>query len=81
MTALLRQILVLDLDRGGAGLFEAAHRVHRVQDTAETGIAIDNDGNIRRAADLPDEEANVVLADDAEVGHSHRSRHRGARQI
>ena len=81
MAALLGQDLVLDMDRAGARILEGAHHVHDVQRLAVAGVAVDQHRQPRRARDLPDEEADLVDRDDAEVGQPHRRGHRRARKI
>ena len=81
MAALLRQDLVLDMDRAGARLLEGAHHVHDVQRLAVAGVAVDQHRQARGARDLADEEADLVDRDDAEIGQAHRGRHRRAGKI
>ena len=50
MAAFLRQQLVLDMHRAGAGILEAAHHVHDVQRLAIAGVAVDQQRQARGAA-------------------------------
>ena len=81
MAAFLRQQLVLDMNRAGAGFLEHADHVHDVERFAVTGVAVDQQRQARGADDLAHEERDLVDRDDAEVRQSHRGRHRRARQI
>ena len=81
VAAFLRQQLVLDMHRGGAGILEAAHHVHHVERLAVAGVAVHQQRQAGRAGDLADEEAHLVHRDHAEVGDTHRCGHRRARQI
>ena len=81
VAALLRQQLVLDMHRRGAGVLEAAHHVHDVERLAVAGVAVDQQRQTGGARDLADEEAHLVHRDHAEVGDAHRGGHRGAGQI
>ena len=57
MAAFLRQQLVLDMDRAGAGFLERAHHVHDVERLAVAGVAVDQHRQAGGAGDLADEEA------------------------
>ena len=81
VAAFLRQQLVLDVHRGGAGILERTHHVHDVQRLAVSGVAVDQQRQAGGAGDLADEEAHLVDGDHAEVGHAHRGGHRRAGQI
>ena len=81
MAAFLRQQLILDMHRAGAGILEAAHHVHHVERFAVAGIAIDQHRQAGGAGDLADEKADFIYRDNAEVGQAHRGRHRRAGQI
>ena len=72
MAAFLRQQLVLDMHRAGAGILEDAHHVHDVQRLAVAGVAVDQHRQARRAGDLADEKRDLVDGDDAEIGQAHR---------
>ena len=81
VAAFLRQQLVFDMHRGGAGILEAAHHVHDVERLAVAGVAIDQQRQPGRAGDLAHEEAHLVHRDDPEIGQAHRGGHRRARQV
>ena len=81
VAAFLRQQLVLDVHRGGAGVLEAAHHVHDVERLAVAGVAVHQQRQAGRAGDLADEEAHLVDGDHAEVGQAHRRGHRGTGEI
>ena len=67
VAALLRQDLVLDLHRGGAGVLKRPDHVHHVQRFAKAGVAVHQHGKLRCAGNLPDEEADILDREDAEV--------------
>ena len=81
MAALLRQDLVLKMDRACARFLEGPHRVHDVKRFAISGVGVDQQRQARCAHDLANEEGHLVYRDDAEIGQTHRCRHRGAGEI
>ena len=68
--AFLRHELVFQLDRVGAGTLERAHGVPHVEGAAETGVGVDDDGQLDRVARRGRVLHQVGQADKAEVGHA-----------
>ena len=81
MPALLRQQLILDVHRGCAAILETAHHVHDVEHFAIAGVAVDQQRQISRAADLSDEETDLLDREDAEVRQAHGCAHGGTGEI
>ena len=81
VAAFLRQYLVFDLHRGGAGVLQLAHQTHDVERLAVAGIAVHQ----HRQASSPDELASGVAqffqGNHAEVGQGHRRAERRAGKI
>ena len=76
MAAFLRQQLVLDVHRAGAGVLEAAYHVHHVQRLSVAGVAVHQHGQTGGAGDLADEKTNVVHRDHAQIRQAHGGAHR-----
>ena len=82
MAAFLRKLLILDLDRGDAGLLIAAHSVADIEQTAVAGIGIGNDRRLGHFRNAPDAIDHLRIAGKARVRQAQRGRNRAvARHI
>ena len=46
MPAFLGQNLILQLDRGGAGVLQIAHQTHDIERLSVAGVAVDNERQV-----------------------------------
>ena len=68
MAAAFRLLLVLDVHARHARALELAHRARDVERTAEAGIRVDQQWQVRRGRDPPRVLEYVVERRDAEIG-------------
>ena len=68
MAAALGKILVLELDRVGAGALELAHRAHHVERVAVAGVGIDDQMRADAVADQRQRLGHLGHGDEADVG-------------
>ncbi len=68
MAAALGKVLVLELDRGGAGALELAHGAHDVERIAVAGVGIDHEMRIDAVADQRQRLRHLGHGDEADVG-------------
>ena len=61
------KLLILDLDRGDAGLLVAAHRVTDIEQSAIAGIGIGDDRRLRHFSDAPDAVDHLRIGGKARV--------------
>ena len=78
MAALLRHLLVLDLDRGDARRLVAAHRALHVQQPAIAGVGVGDQRRVDHRADHLGAAHHVGIGREARVG---QAEHRGGRAI
>ena len=70
VAALLRELLVLDLDRADAGLLVAAHRVAHVEQAAEAGVGVGDHRRLRTSRRFRDALDHFGVGRDARVGQA-----------
>ena len=68
MAAALGKILVLELDRVGAGALELADRAHDIERVAVAGVGIDDQVRVDAVADQRQRLGDLGHADEADVG-------------
>jgi len=67
MPAPLGEILILELDRVGAGLLKAAHRAHDIERVAIAGVGVDDQVRIDAVADQRQRIGDLAHADEADI--------------
>ena len=70
VAALLRQFLILDLDRRDAGRLVAAHGLAHVQETAVAGVRICDQRRLDGLRHLTEARNHVAVGGDADVRHA-----------
>ena len=77
MATFLGQHLVFHLNGRGTCVFKLTDRPHNVQNFAISGIAINNQRQLRRPVDCADDEAKVIQRNNPKVWQRHRGRYGG----
>jgi hypothetical protein len=81
MATLLGQDLILELDGRRSGVLQLAHQAHHVEHLAVAGVAVDENGQPRRAHDRAGGVRELAEREDPEIGQGQACREPGTRDV